>query len=486
MTSTFSGFYISLRSMQTQQTALNTASHNVANAKTEGYTRQRAEMAATSPWPYPAVNSLGIVGQIGTGVEITKMERVRDQFLDIQLRNETNTLGEWTVKQDTLEQVEVVFQEPTDTGLSTLITQFWDSWQELSMNPESINSAVRTTLVETAASLADALRYTHQQLEDIAADTDSIIKIDVDGINSTANQIKDLNQQIKKAKIAGFEPNDLMDKRDLLLDQLAEVIDFKVTDNGDGTIDVNLYNGATDSYDSRLVDGIEGHTNILETDDGSGSLVIQWADYSSTEPAGQLPAAGDELQVNGGKLYGLFDVRDNLISEYTTMLDTFASNLITQVNAIHADGYDLDGASGGEFFNGSSAVDIVIDPDISGDVSKIAAALDPDDLSGDGSNALAISKLRSKEGVCGGTSFDDYYRNLVSGLGVDSNEAQRMTTNQQALVDQLESRKESISGVSSDEELAHMLEFQHIYEASARFMTTLDEMLDTLINGTAL
>ena len=483
MVSTFSGFYLSLRSMQAQQMALETASHNIANAETEGYTRQRADLAATTPWPYPSVSNSGVTGQLGTGVEVTKIERLRDQYLDIQLRKEMTNLGEWQMIEDALEQVEVIFQEPTETGLNTLINQFWDSWQELSMNPEGINSAVRTTLVETAASLADALRHTSQQLDVITEDMDNIMALKVDEINSIATQINDLNEQIETAKMMGFEPNDLMDSRDLLLDQLSEVIDFSVTQNSDGTIDVNLYNADTGSYSSRLVDGIEGHTNTLEFVSG----VVQWDSYTSSQPTG-----GNTLEISGGELKGLTFVRDELLTNYRDQLNAWTSNLIDAVNTQHAAGYDLDGNAGGVFFSGTDASDIQVDTAIQDDVLKIAAAgigdhdddpSTPDEplIPGDGSNALAISNLRSDINATLGNSFDDYYRNLIAELGVDTHEAQRMVTNQEALVGQLEDRKASISGVNIDEELANMIASQHIYQASARFLDTLDGLLDTLI-----
>lgn len=499
MPSTFSGFYISLRGMQAQQMALQTAAHNIANAETQGFSRQRAILAVTPPWPEPSVNSSGMVGQIGTGVEVTYVERMRDEYLDIQLRKEYSNLGEWSIKQDTLEQVETIFQEPTDTGLNNLLTQFWDAWLELSMNPESTTSAVRTTVAETSASLADALRHTSQQLDSISGDLDSIIEIKVLGIKTLANQISHLNDQIKKIKTVGFEPNDLMDQRDLLLDELSQIIDFKIEynldadENPDGTINVNLYNTGTGDYDSRLVDGIVGRVNALTTGKNmvTGKLEIRWEEYLSTEPAApHTPAAGDVLEassgidhyeISSGELKGLLDARDNLLDQYRIKLNTFAENLINQVNAQHAMGYDLNGGLGLPFFTGNNASDIQVNPAIVDDVFLIAAAATADGVPGDGSNALAISELRNAEGVCAGSSFNDYYRNLIAGLGVDTNEAQRMTTNQEALVGQLETRKESISGVSIDEELAHMVEHQHIYNASARLLSTLDEMLETLI-----
>jgi len=508
MTSTFGGFSIALRALMAQKLMLDVAAHNVANANTPGFTRQRGVLETTPPLPYPSISSSNLVGQIGTGVDVVRVERLRNEFLDVQRRKEIHTQGQWTIKRDTLEQIEVVFLEPTDTGLSSLLNEFWNSWQELSKNPES--SAVRTTVKETAAALADAIRHTYQQLNDLSDDIDSMIKINVQNINSLATQIDRLNKQIKVAKGAGFEPNDLYDQRDKLVDELAELIDFKYRVNDDGTMDIYLYNEKDGSYSARLVDGIEGHTNTLKTDDTSGKTVILWDSYTSAEPSLNTPAADDVLGVSDdvvkraisdGELKGLFDARDVLLDEYMRNLDSFASGLINIINEYHKNGYDLNGNAGGEFFSGKGAADITISDNIESDVSRIAAALYSDTIPGDGSNALRIAELQStrlfydsskgelrlpEEGETGNTSFEDFYNNLISSLGVATNESQRMVETQEALVDQLNNLKENISGVSIDEEVAYMLQYQRAYQAAARFMTTMDEILDTLINRTAV
>ncbi|HBT20196.1 MAG TPA: flagellar hook-associated protein FlgK [Peptococcaceae bacterium] len=509
MTSTFSGFSISLRALMSQKLMLDIAAHNVANASTPGFTRQRGVLETTPPLPYPSISSSNLVGQIGTGVDVVRVERLRNEFLDVQRRKEIHTRGQWAIKRDTLEQIEVIFLEPTDTGLSSLLNEFWSSWQELSKNPESL--AVRTTVKETAAALADAIRHTYQQLKDLSDDIDNMIKINVRNINSLATQIDRLNKQIKAAKGAGFEPNDLYDQRDKLVDELAELIDFKYKVNDDGTMDIYLYNEKDESYSARLVDGIEGHTNTLKTADyTSGKTVILWDSYISAEPSGSTPAAGDVLGVSDdtdkraisdGKLKGLFDARDVLLKGYMETLNSFALGLINVINEYHKNGYDLNGNAGGEFFSGTGATDITISDNIESDVSRIAAALYSETIPGDGSNALRIAELQSTRlfydssagelrlpggGEMGNTSFEDFYNNLISSLGVATNESQRMLENQEALVDQLNNLKENISGVSIDEEVAYMLQYLRAYQAAARFMTAMDEILDTLINRTAV
>ncbi|MBC7336931.1 MAG: flagellar hook-associated protein FlgK, partial [Clostridia bacterium] len=196
-------------------------------------------METTTPWPVPSVNMPAGAGQIGTGVEVSLIERIRDTFLDRQIRNELATLGLWEQRRDALEQVEVVFMEPGETGLATLLGQFWDSWQELSKYPESM--PVRTTVIETAQALAEALRHTYRQLETIRSDLNYLIKLKVDEINTLARQIADLNKQIVTIKAAGMSPNDLLDRRDLLLDELGKIVAIEVepvtVDRGGETYD---------------------------------------------------------------------------------------------------------------------------------------------------------------------------------------------------------------------------------------------------------
>ncbi|MEW8959046.1 MAG: flagellar hook-associated protein FlgK [Moorella sp. (in: firmicutes)] len=456
MPGTFFGFNTALRGMQAAQRSMYTTAHNIANANTEGYTRQQVVLATTPAYPVPAMNRPGGTGwQIGTGVDSQETRRLRDEFLDTQIRRETGNLGMWQQIQDVLSQVEIVFNEPSDTGLSTLMSQFWAAWQELSKNAES--SPVRTTVVETASALAEAFNHSAQQLETIINDIDQSIELKVTEVNSLARQIADLNVQIKNIIAAGDQPNDLLDQRDLLLDNLSKIIDFQIESGDDGRIAVKVGN-------SYLVDIVSGSYDLSPSN----------------------------LEATSGEIKGLQRVRET-VQEYLDELDVLVSELASAVNEKHKAGVDLWGKGGEDFFvtiDGSGEIkagNIAVNPDIRENVGKIAAAQPSDDpklAQGDGSNALAIAQLQSQiREALNNTTFDDYYKNFTAKLGVDAHEASRMTTNQGVLVDQLTNRKESISGVSLDEEMANMLQYQRAYEASARMITTLDAMLDKIING---
>ncbi len=504
MPGTFFGFNTALRGMQGQQRGMYTTSHNIANANTDGYTRQRVVLATMPAYPVPSMNHPGGSGwQIGTGVFSQETRRLRDQFLDSQIRRETGSLGLWEQKQDILKQVEIVFNEPSDTGFNTLLSQFWASWQELAKYAES--SPIRTTVVETSVALAEAFNHSAQQLETITADIEQTIALKVTEINSLAQQIADLNGQIKNIVAAGDQPNDLMDQRDLLLDRLSKIIDFTVEENVvDGKADGKI-NVLVNDIDITAVDSDKKIINIFST--GSTDILLNNSGVTFAR----------------GEIKGLQDAHKD-VQLYLDKLDILARGLAENINAIHRQGNDLNGDpvhtdeppnidTYENFFvvlsnpPDISATDITaknigVNPNIQADVTKIAAA-ESNGGEGDGANALKIAQLQSKllqetdndgdeitdtltiisDGSSGGVTFDDYYKNFTARLGVDAHEAVRMTTNQGVLVDQLTNRKESISGVSLDEEMATMIQYQRAYEASARMITTLDSMLDKIING---
>lgn len=474
MTSAFFGINIALRGLQAQQKGLEVSSHNVANANTPGFTRQRAVLVATTPFPVPALNRPLGPGQLGTGVEAATIDRIRDAFLDAQIRYELSSLGRWEERSQALAQVETVFMEPGETGLATLLNQFWNSWQELSKYPES--APVRTTVVETANALAEALRHTYQQLQDIQDNLETSLSIQVQQVNTLTSQISGLNRQIQAIKLAGDQPNDLLDRRDKLLDELSQVLSIQVELHDDGSVTVT----------------------------GAGMTLVE-----KNEATELMVAISDVEDSYGGKFLGLREAWDQ-VERYKADLDALAKALAGNVNTIHQEGattgdtekgLDLYGNPGGLFFvkEGASdaptgAGDIAVNPDLISDVNKIAAASGTPSSPpvppppGDGTNALAIAQLRNKQVTIGSGTYtiDDFYRNLVARLGVSAHEANRMVENQTTLVDQLKQRRDSLSGVSLDEEMANLIQFQRAYEAAARVIATMDSLLDTIINRMAV
>ena len=459
MPSTFMGLEIARRGLSAARLGMEISGHNVANANTPGYSRQRPVLATTDPYTLPSLCRPQEPLMLGTGVEAKKVERVRDSFLDIQVRAEVSGHGTWEVQRDALGEIETVFMEPSESGLSSLFSKFWSSWQELSKNAE--NTPTRAVLVQNAESLAVAIRHTQSLLDTVRDDQRQLANIYINDINSKARQIAALNVQIANSRAAGDEPNDLLDKRDLLLDELAALAAITVTEDGLGAVKVTAGSAV-------LVDGKESFD------------VPQITDWT-TDPFVNSPYD----QFTAGRLYG---VRQNLakVASYAAGLDTLASALISEVNTLHRAGYGLDGTTGTAFFTGSGASDIGVNPDLAADLGKVAAA-SVEGAPGDGSNALKIARLETAviEDL-GNSTIAGYYQNLVSRLGVEAQEAARMTDNQKALVDQLTARRDSISGVSLDEEMTNLVQYQYAYMACARVITTLDSLLDTLINRTAV
>ncbi|MDK2785011.1 MAG: flagellar hook-associated protein 1 [Bacillota bacterium] len=473
--STFFGIEIGRRALMAQQRALETTSHNVANANTKGYSRQEAVLATTSPFSYPGMGA----GQMGTGVAVQRLRRIRESFLDAQFRNETKALGRWEVRRDTLEKLEAILNEPGENGLSKIMDRFFAAWQELAKNPEG--EAARSVVRQEGIALAEAFNHLAAQLNDLSADLTTSVGVRVNEVNSLARQIRDLNAQIVKAESGNMAANDLRDRRDLLLDELAKVVPIQVEEDKYGAVTIVV-------RDHTLLSGQQ--VNELNFNPSTGA--VTWAD-------GAPYVTGSNLY---GSLEGLLEARDGLLREYRSRLDELVQNIAEAVNRQHRAGAGLDGSTGLDFFSFDQqrpSVTIKVNDAILSDTKKIAAAapaIDPvtgnpvPPPPGDGSNALLIAQLKNGWDSNGDGKIDvvfsDQYNSWVADLGVRGQEAARMVDNQELLTSQLDSRRQAVSGVSLDEELTNMVRFQQAYNAAARLITAVDEMLDALINRTGL
>lgn len=471
MRSTFFGIEVARRALFAGQRALDVTGHNIANANTPGYSRQVATQVATDPLYVPALNRPAGAGQIGTGVAVDRIERMRDQFLEQRMRQEQQTTGRWSARRDSLAQVELMLNEPSESGIRSSLDLYWQSLQELSKNPE--NEAVRTLVAERAQLLGDSLQHSSRQLEQLRLDVDAAIEVNVDRVNTLSQRIATLNIQIGKVVSMGDQPNDLLDERDRLTSELSTLLDITVVDRGRGQISV-----AAGGFS--LVEGEKGYNltviqDVVPDGGGSGTRLgrITWADSGTT------------VSLRGGAIQGQLEVRDELVPSWTAKLDELASAIITETNNIHQQGFDLNGLPGGVFFVGTSARDIAVIPSIIQDVSRIAASRSG--APGDGSNATALAQLKQAPVLANGTaSISDFFHSLVSTLGVDSQQAKRMTENQELLLDHLRGRQSEVAGVSLDEEMADLIRFQHSYGAAARAMTSVDQILEIVIEKMGL
>lgn len=600
----FWGLEIGKSGLFAQQTALQVTGHNVANANTPGYSRQVGAMVTNRPWYSPNLTGSTQVGQMGTGAKIESINRIRDQFVDDQIRQENCTGGYWEGMQTGLSKIEVILNEPSNDGLRSVMDQFWESWQDLSANPES--EAVRSVVAQRGMAVADTFNHMYRQMKELREDVNDNIRIDVEQINSMALQIRDLNQQILAINVAGQEPNDLLDKRDMLLDDLSKIADVNMQYDKNDMVAIQI-GGRT------LVQGVE-MTKLSTKTDTDGMHMVIWED------------TGVKAQIKGGELRGYLDLRGKTqyegspskyrenIPNIINDLNALAKTIVERCNEIHQQGYSLNNKSsqpdGINFFQmpikpydkfENWAEFIEVEDFIINDPKNITAASNPTwDAEGhkvnfgDGGNALEIAELKHNRNsgdarveteaieikanheisfsivysgkyynisykvqaadalkdiqdnintniqsselkdklslsitedssgneklafssndnkftgidnltVKDGTNSidygnyqvlkikdvttDDFWRSTAADLGVDSQEATRMVNNQDALLNQLENKRQSLSGVSLDEEMSNIIKFQHAYNAASRFITTIDEQLDVIVNRMGL
>jgi flagellar hook-associated protein 1 FlgK len=518
--STFSGIEISKRSLFAQQAALQTTGHNVSNANTQGYSRQVVNLVASIPYEPASLTRSTVPGQMGQGVEFDQIKRVREKFLDTQYYDENKTLGEWNIRKDTLEKLEGIVNEPSDTGIRQVVEGFWSAWQDVSKEPENLTA--RAALKEKALAMTDAFNHTGKQLDDLSANLTDNISVKVSEANTILTQVANLNKEVFKIEGLGNDANDLRDQRDLLIDNLSKIVNISTVDTTGGyTVrmgSLELVNGinVTKTLDANAVAG-DMQSNDLQSGEIYGMLVsrdqylesykfqfnsmvkaLVQGQVTVTMPAGSVIPDGTTL--NGTAYSGT-------IAQRTLAADTKVT--VNGINGLHELGYSLEDppASGIPFFSlkeGATefnANSLTVNPAILKKVASIAAssrvyvATDGSTKVVKGNNEIALSLASfqnqkfdfdpSSNGtplLTSGT-FDEFLRAIVGQLGVQSQEANRQTTNQQALVDQVDSRRQSVSGVSLDEEMANMIKYQHAYNAAARSLTTFDEMLDKVINS---
>ena len=460
MGSTFFGLNVAVSGLLAQQRALNTVSHNLANASTPGYSRQRVDLAAALAHPVPALNTAVGPGQIGTGVVAEQHTRVRDRFADITVRTQAALVGEWGAMASGLRALDTLIDEPGETGITALLSRYWSSWQGLTTQPDS--AASREAVRAAGVGLAEGLGDLRARLGQAVDEADARIGLQVDRVNELAAQVNQVNQRIAAIAATGQQPNDLRDLRDALVDELSGYASITVTAGADDKLSIAI--GA-----QVLLDGSTDTVNPLAVDS-----------------AGAATVGGAGTTLASGSLRGLVDLRDAVVggpSGYIAQLDTLAGALIASVNGLHAAGVGMDGSTGAPFFTGTSAADIAVSPAVRASVDAIAAAGTAAGLPGDADTALAIAQLQFLVQPIGAstTTLDGFYQQIVARLGVDADRAYRMEQVQDGVLAAAHARRDSVSGVNMDEEAADMVRFTKSYNAAARMVTAVDEMLETLI-----
>lgn len=452
------------RSLMNSQTALQTVGHNIANKSTEGFSRQRVELMTNQPITEGNL-------QIGMGARAGVVTRVNNPWLEKQIQKEGMNMGFQDSRTDALGRVEQIYNEQNNKGLNQYMTDFFNSFRELSNNPESLAS--RTMVRESASALGKDFGRVVGQLKAVQEDLDGQVKTTVDEINQLSKEIASLNEKIQMVEIQNTPANDERDRRDLLLKKLGEKVDISWAEGKDGMVTVTA-----------------GRTGILISGSGSSELKAQQTgDRDRVEVffVGTGSPANITKQITGGRIGGALDVRDNVIEELLTHVDSMAYTLAKEVNTAHIEGFDKSGRPGVLFFDmpetvkGAASV-IGLNKTIFNDVGRIAAGAQSG-ATGDNTVANVISSLQYRQVMGDGTStLDDYYNTQVGQIGAIAQRAVKSQESQKNVLSQLTNIRESISGVSLDEETTKMIEFQKTYDASARLIKTADEMFDTVLN----
>jgi flagellar hook-associated protein 1 FlgK len=467
MASTFFGLETGVRGLLTHQQALEVTGQNMSNASTPGYSRQRAEIVTTEPFTEPAFTRLKVAGQMGTGSEVSEVIRIRDQIIDQQIQKQTMTQGYWNTRQDVLGQAERIINEPTDTNTRSQIDAYWAALQELAKTPES--QPTRSTLRQTALTLTQNIRENYASLKGLRSDTNDKIVSTVIEINRYADEIAHLNKQIAEITALGDNPNDLMDKRDTVIEQLSKDVNINTSLDERNQITVQI-NGIP------LVSGENSDHILAVSDNNKGMAKLEW-----TIPKHQ------PVVVTNGNLAGLLELRDQDLPKLMDTLDSISKTLITETNRIHKKGWGLDKSTGVNFFKGGGAADIDVSDEINdpeNGLNKIAASSNVVGLPGNNENAQKLADLQHRLlMVDNTTTMDGFLGHIVGDLAEKSLAAETNAAHQTTLLTSLDNRRQSVSGVNLDEETANMVKFQHGYNAAAKVITTNDAMLDVIING---
>lgn len=620
MGSTFSGIELGKRSIMAHTDAITTAGHNISNANTEGYSRQRVQLKEFDPLYKPDLERAERPGMIGQGIDVQSVNRIRDELLDKRIVGQQNQESYWQTRSDYYTMLEQIYNEPYDVSIRGNMDKFWESWQELSVNPES--QAARQAVVTRGETLTDSIQQQWQGLSGIADLLNGDIEATVKQVNSYTKQIASLNAEIVRSRGMGDNPNDLLDRRDLLVDKLSELVNIS-TDNRDSDEFMIHVDGRV-----LVQGGIAREIGFAPRYDETGYNKLIWADTQN------------DASFSGGKLGALVKLRDVDVRNEMQNLNTMTMNFADLVNDVHRNAVGANKVTGLDFFvqhqfventngnfdrdgdgvldtsyifrftgtneldlqqqvgiegtitlsgkNGDVSIDyyhtdtvetviarindstsevkayldknnhlvlkgttsqeyenpdfvirhvedsgyflagysgilngtgpenaydfaqadavetlgngtqfavspvynpsayIEINPTIKQDVMSVAAGYADSNggvVGGDGRAAIEIASIRNTNVMVGQMkTFDDYFAESVTNVGLKGEQAQTNLLSQNSIMDDLKNLRDSISGVNIDEELADIMKFQHGYNAAAKFVTVWDSLLDTIIN----
>ena len=620
MGSTFSGIELGKRSIMANTDAITTAGHNISNANTEGYSRQRVQIREFDPLYKPDLTRAERPGMIGQGVDVQSVNRIRDELLDKRIVGQQNVESYWQTRSDYYTMLEQIYNEPYDVSIRSNMDKYWEAWQELSVNPES--QAARQAVVTRAETLTDSINQRWESLSGVADLINGDIEATVKEVNSITRQIADVNAEIIKSKAMGDNPNDLLDRRDLLVDKLSELINVSTDTRDSDEFMVHV--------DGRVIvqGNVARNIDLEPRFDDTGYSKLVWAD------------TGNDAKFSGGKLGALIELRDVDVRNEIQSLNTMTMNFSDLVNDVHRNAVGANKVTGLDFFvqhpfvenangnydrNGDGQLDTsyvfrftgknqldlhqqvgiegvmtfnassgnveipyyhtdtvetviarindsnsevkayldrnnnlvlkattsqsVDNPDfvirhvedsgyflagysgilngsgqenaydfaqadavesltagsqfsvspvynpsayiqvndvIKNDVMNVAAGYidsNGNAFTGDARAAVEIASIRNSKIMVGSQkTFDDYFADTVTNVGLKGEQAEMNLLSQNAIMEDLHNLRDSISGVNIDEELAEVMKFQHGYNAAAKFITVWDSLVDTIIN----
>lgn len=460
--SILSTLHIAARSLKSQQQAIQTTGHNLANVATPGFSRQRVELVST----YPSFEGGVFLGQ---GVEVAGIRSVVDRFIEAQLLSLNGTVGFTEAESRTLVAVQEAF--PTTGGIDAALSAFFAALSDVANNPAGL--AERVSLIGKAKALGDSFRQTREILSSAQLNLDKDLDGAVSRVNLLVEQIATLNRQITLDETSGQPASDFRDQRQLLLQEVARLTGASVREEPDGQVTV-IAGGLL------LVSGSRFASLDTSNLNPSGYHLIN---YQS--PDG-LSFDATSL-FNRGEIGAILKMRDTEIPNIVDRLDQIAKTLADEVNAQHALGFDLNGVAGGDFFTpiaavaGASAI-LQVNAAVITDPRLIAAAGSSNGAPGDNRNALTLVNLRSVAfAALGGNTLKDTFLSLVGDVGAQAQSTESTLNFQNSLLTQTQSRRESVSGVSIDEEMTKLILFQRTFEASSLLVRTADEMYQTLL-----
>lgn len=450
--------FTSRDALASNQMAIDITGGNIANVNTPGYSRQRTDFKSVG-----AVNVNGASAQIG--VTVSRVERIYDRFIEFQIIDQQQNTGYSDSLLQGLRNIEVIIDDTRGGGIGDQLSKFWSAWENISKNPGGI--VERSALLSAAENLTGSLASYKRSLEAITTELSRNIADTVTRINDKVHEIKDLNIRIIETAGNNGDKNDLLDKRTQALKELGALVNITQFENDNGMVNVYLSNG-----EPLLQGSVPRPLGIKQNADGQ-------SDVNSSNQSGETLNSA----LTRGKLGALIELQGRIIPEYINYIETFTRSLADRVNELHRDGFDAYNNTGLDFFEipdaGNRAGTIRLTVAIAADINRIAASAS---VNGNGENASKLAAIQNELLMNNGTSsLSSFLSATVGRIGQQVSAAKTNSDRQTVIANHLHNQRESVSGVSIDEEMIRLIKYQMGYNAAGKLASVVDEMLDTLM-----